>query len=214
LPATFKGQKTLDYTGKEERRERMKNVRIVPVLLAILFIPWSAAWSITLVRVGYIDIDVVVETYTARYLETQIAMREDFLQQLRDTYNNQYYEMGSAERNDYRRQIDDQREALNLLTYSNHLLETTGGIREAVIKRIVQRDIMEAIKKTSELEGFSLVLDNSGNFVYGSDDINLTEKVLFRLDEKLLDLQNNTPLAPLELELEDEVLIEDASGTD
>ena len=62
---------------------------------------------------------------------------------------------------------------------------------------------MEAIKKTSELEGFSLVLDNSGNFVYGSEDINLTDKVLFRLDEKLLDLQNIDPRAPLEMELEE-----------
>jgi Skp family chaperone for outer membrane proteins len=192
----------------------MKNVKMAPILLAILFIAWSAAWPITLVRVGYIDIDVVVETYTSRYLETQIAMREDFLQQLRDTYNSDYYELSAAERDDYRKQIDDQREALSLLTSSNYLREATGTIREAVIKRIVQRDIMEAIKKTSELEGFSLVLDNSGNFVYGSDDINLTEKVLFRLDEKLMDLQNHPPLAPLELELEDRTLIEDASGTD
>ena len=192
----------------------MKNVRIILFIGSLLVIPWSAALPVTLVRVGYIDIDVVVDTYTGRYLETEIAMREDFLQQLRDTYDNQYYDMNTRERDDFRMQIDDQREALNLLTYSNYILETTGTIREAVIQRIVQRDIMEAIKKTSELEGFSLVLDNSGNFVYGSDDINLTEKVLFRLDEKLLDLQNNPPLAPLELELEEVPLIEGESLVD
>ena len=192
----------------------MKNVRIILFICSLLVIPWSAALPVTLVRVGYIDIDVVVDTYTGRYLETEIAMREDFLQQLRDTYDNQYYDMNTRERDDFRMQIDDQREALNLLTYSNYILETTGTIREAVIQRIVQRDIMEAIKKTSELEGFSLVLDNSGNFVYGSDDINLTEKVLFRLDEKLLDLQNNPPLAPLELELEEVPLIEGESLVD
>ena len=101
------------------------------------------------------------------------------------------------------RQIDDHKEVLSLLTYNSYLLESTGTIRDSLILQIVQRDIMEAIKKTSELEGFSLVLDNSGNFVYGSEDINLTDKVLFRLDEKLLDLQSSEPLAPLELELED-----------
>jgi Skp family chaperone for outer membrane proteins len=200
------------YTKKGEGA--MKNVRIILFICSLLVIPWSAALPVTLVRVGYIDIDVVVDTYTGRYLETEIAMREDFLQQLRDTYDNQYYDMNTRERDDFRMQIDDQREALNLLTYSNYILETTGTIREAVIQRIVQRDIMEAIKKTSELEGFSLVLDNSGNFVYGSDDINLTEKVLFRLDEKLLDLQNNPPLAPLELELEEVPLIEGESLVD
>jgi hypothetical protein len=47
------------------------------------------------------------------------------------------------------------------------------------------------------------VLDKTGNFVYGSDDINLTSKVLFRLDEKLLDLQGKPPLVPLSLELEE-----------
>jgi Skp family chaperone for outer membrane proteins len=192
----------------------MKNVRVILLICSLLVIPWSAALPVTLVRVGYIDIDVVVKTYTGRYLETEIAIREDFLQQLRDTYNNQYYEMDTMERDDFRMQIDDQREALSLLTYSNYILETTGTIREAIIKKIVQRDIMEAIKKTSELEGFSLVLDNSGNFVYGSDDINLTEKVLFRLDEKLLDLQNNPPLAPLELELEEVPLMEGESLVD
>jgi len=192
----------------------MKKVRITLLICSLLVIPWSAALPVTLVRVGYIDIDVVVNTYTGRYLETEIAIREDFLQQLRDTYNNQYYEMDTMERDDFRMQIDDQREALSLLTYSNYVLETTGTIREAVIKKIVQRDIMEAIKKTSELEGFSLVLDNSGNFVYGSDDINLTEKVLFRLDEKLLDLQNYPPLAPLKLELEEVPLIEGESLLD
>jgi Skp family chaperone for outer membrane proteins len=103
---------------------------------------------------------------------------------------------------DLQQQINDQKDVLSLLTYNNYLHESTGNIRDSLILQIVQRDIMEAIKKTSELEGFSLVLDNSGNFVYGSEDINLTDKVLFRLDEKLLDLESSEPLAPLRLELE------------
>jgi Skp family chaperone for outer membrane proteins len=180
----------------------MKKVLILSVVFIIL-LPLYAAWSITLVRVGYIDVDVVVETYTERYLEAEIAMREVYVQEIKNDYDNRYYEMSSYERSELRRQIDDQQETLSLLTYNSYLLRNTGSVRDSLIIRIVQRDIMEAIKKTSELEGFSLVLDNSGNFVYGSEDINLTERVLFRLDEKLLDLQNSIPLAPLELELED-----------
>ncbi len=172
------------------------------LLLLLILLPISTAWAITLVRVGYIDIDAVVDTYTYRYLETEIAIRQEFIQQLRDLYRDEFYDISTTERRGLQRQIDDQKEVLSLLTYNSYLLESTGNIRDSLILQIVQRDIMEAIKKTSELEGFSLVLDNSGNFVYGSEDINLTDKVLFRLDEKLLDLQSSEPLAPLELELE------------
>ncbi len=186
----------------------MKIKVFILLLFVVALIPFGAAWSITLVRVGYIDIDAVVETYTNRYLETEIAMRQAFIQQLRNTYRDQFNDMSTSERRDLQRQIDDHKEALSLLTYNSYFFETTGNIRDSIIIQIVQNDIMEAIKKTSELEGFSLVLDNSGNFVYGSEDINLTDKVLFRLDEKLLDLQTSEPRAPLEMELEEFLLEE------
>ena len=147
----------------------MKIKVFILLVFVVVLIPFGTAWSITLVRVGYIDIDAVVETYTNRYLETEIAMRQALIQQLRDTYKDQSYDMSVAERMDLQRQIDDQKEALSLLMYNSYLFETTGDIRDSIIIQIVQHDIMEAIKKTSELEGFSLVLDNSGNFVYGSE---------------------------------------------
>lgn len=186
----------------------MKIKVFILLLFVMVLIPFGTAWCITLVRVGYIDIDAVVETYTNRYLETEIAMRQAFIQQLRNTYRDQFSDMSTAERSDLQRQIDDHKEALSLLTYNSYFFETTGNIRDSIIIQIVQHDIMEAIKKTSELEGFSLVLDNSGNFVYGSEDINLTDKVLFRLDEKLLDLQTSEPRAPLEMELEEVLDVE------
>ena len=172
------------------------------ILFLFLLLPISNLWAITLVRVGYINIDTVVETYTQRYLETEIMVRQEFIHQLQDTYRFEYEELSIIERMDLQQQINEQKDVLSLLSYNSYLHESTGNIRDSLILQIVQRDIMEAIKKTSELEGFSLVLDNSGNFVYGSEDINLTDKVLFRLDEKLLDLQNIEPLAPLKLELE------------
>ena len=92
-----------------------------------------------------------------------------------------------------------------MLRYNLLFWDRTGEIRDDIILQIIQRDLIESIKKTSELEGFSMVLDNTGNFIYGSEDINLTDRVLFRLDEKLLDLQNNEPLAPLSLELEENI---------
>ncbi len=129
-------------------------------------------------------------------------MREKYVDELYTDYNERYFELSYFERNDIQTKIARQNEVLSLLNYSKYLLSTTGELEEELILEIVERDIMAAIRKTSELEGFSLILDNTGNFIYGSEDVNLTDRVLFRLDEKLLDLQNTEPLAPLELELE------------
>jgi Skp family chaperone for outer membrane proteins len=135
-------------------------------------------------------------------------VRQDYLSQIRALYRDEYFEMSSIERMDLQRRIMDHDEALELLQYNKYYLDSTGDIDDDIIFQIVQRDIMEAIKKTSELEGYSLVIDNTGNFIYGSEDVNLTDKVLFRLDEKLLDLQESEPLAPLALELREDLLVE------
>jgi len=182
----------------------MKIKILIPSLVLFLLLPFCAVWPITLVRVGYVDIDRIISTYTEKYLETEITMREEYVNQLQTTYNEQYFELSSEGREELKIKIKDQNEVLRILYYNRYVFHSTGSLDEDVLLQILQRDIIEAIKKTSELEGFSLILDNTGNFIYGSEDINLTDKVLFRLDEKLLDLQNNELLAPLTLELEED----------
>ncbi len=186
----------------------MKIRAIIYTVIIFGLLPLTAAWPITLVRVGYIDIDIVIQTYTNRYLEAEISVRQEYLRQIRALYREEYFEMSSIERMDLQRKIMDHDEALELLQYNKYYLDSNGEIDDDVIFQIVQRDIMEAIKKTSELEGYSLVIDNTGNFIYGSEDVNLTDKVLFRLDEKLLELQESEPLAPLALELEEHLIVE------
>ncbi len=172
-------------------------------LIFFLLLPLVSLWPITLVRVGYVDIDSIISKYTKKYLDTEITMREEYIDQLNSTYNEKYFEMTDAEREETRTKIRDQSEVLHTLRYNRNILQSTGNIEDDNLFQIIESDIMEAIKKTSELEGFSLIIDKTGNFIYGSDDINLTDKVLFRLDEKLMDLQNNEPLAPITLELKD-----------
>jgi len=116
--------------------------------------------------------------------------------------------MTDVEREEMRTKIRDQNEVLQVLRYNQNALQSSGNIEDKNLLQIIESNIMEAIKKTSELEGFSLIIDKTGNFIYGSDDINLTDKVFFRLDEKLLDLQNHEPLAPITLELKDESAVE------
>jgi len=178
----------------------MKNWFFFIFLVIFLLIP-LVVFPVTLVRVGYIDLDFIIKTYTGKYIETEIFMRDDFTRQLQNSYNTNYYTLSESEKRELQQILQEQRSVLNMLRYNQYLWDNTEEIRDEVIYHIVQRDIMEAIKKTSELEGFNLILDNTGNFVYGSEDINLTDKVFFRLDEKLLDLQNKDPLTPLSLEL-------------
>lgn len=176
-------------------------IRLIFIIIFIL-IPF-VVFPISLVRVGYIDLDFIINSYTGKYIETEIFMRDEFTGQLQNNYNTNYYALSESEKREMQQMIQEQRSVLNMLRYNQYSWENTEEIRDEVIYQIVQRDIMEAIKKTSEIEGFNLILDNTGNFIYGSEDIDLTDKVLFRLDENLLDLQNNDPLAPLSLELEE-----------
>ena len=190
----------------------MKNKFFIIFFFLFMIIPLTV-FPLTLVRVGYIDLDVIIMSYTAKYIDTEISAREEFVQQLQSEFDDEYYRMSETEKSQVLSKLRKHRRTLNVLKYNKYLWENTEELSDEIIYQIVQRDIMEAIKKTSEIEGFSLILDNTGNFIYGSDDINLTDKILFRLDEKLLDLQNQEePAAPLSLEPELEerdVIIED-----
>lgn len=180
----------------------MKKIILISILFLLL--PIVSVWPITLVRVGYVDIDSIIKTYTQKYLDTEITMREQYINELNSSYNTDYFEMTVDEREEIRTKIRDQNEVIHVLRYNRQVFQWNGSIEDENLFKIIESNIMEAIKKTSELEGFSLILDKTGNFIYGSDDINLTDKVLFRLDEKLLDLQNNEPVVPITLELQSE----------
>ena len=180
----------------------MKKWTFLFVLLVFMIIPFLV-YPITLVRVGYIDLDFLISTYTEKYLETEIALRSDYLSLLQSEYNEKYYSMNETEKNDFQAEINEQRNTLSMIRYNQLFWQRSGEIRDEIIFQIIQRNLMESIKKTSELEGFSLILDNTGNFIYGSEDINLTDNVLFRLEEKLLELQESEPRVPISSELEE-----------
>ena len=182
----------------------MRKALITFILIFIFVITGFSLYPLTLVRVGYIELEHIVNIYTSKYLDVEISIREKYVDELQKKYSENYYNMSSEELDKLRTEISDQDDVLRMLKNNKFSWENNGELDDSIIEQIIQRDIMEAIKKTSEVEGFNLIIDNTGNFVYGSDDINLTDKVLFRLDEKLLDLQSSKPLAPLSLELEEE----------
>ena len=187
---------------KKKVKPAVRSVTSAGIITALLLFP-ALAFPVTLVRVGYIDLEAIIQTYTVKYMSTEIEARTAYAAQLQVNYNTNYSRMPEKERVETLRKINDHRDVIALLKNNMSYWKSNGDFMDEIIFQIVQRDIIEAIKKTSEIEGFSLVLDKTGNFVYGSDDINLTSKVLFRLDEKLLDLHGEPPLVPLSLELEE-----------
>jgi Skp family chaperone for outer membrane proteins len=187
---------------KKKAKPAVRKVSTAAALAALLLLP-ALAFPVTLVRVGYIDLEAIIQTYTVKYMSAEIEIRTLYATQLQTNYNANYARMSDKDKVETLRRIKDQRDVIALLKDNMSYWNSNGDVKDEIIFQIVRRDIIEAIKKTSELEGFNLVLDKTGNFVYGSDDINLTTKVLFRLDEKLLDLQSKAPLVPLSLELEE-----------
>jgi len=181
----------------------MKKGVLFFTLVLLLFFLAGTVYPLTLVRVGYIDLNHILKVYTEKYLDLEISKRENYIQQLQQKYNQEYYNLSYEELNNLQTEISDQDNVLRTLKDNKFYWDNNEQIEDTVIQQIIQRDIMKAIKKTSEVEGFNLILDKTGNFVYGTEDINLTDKVLFRLDEKLLELQNSPPVAPLSLELEE-----------
>ncbi|RKX98539.1 MAG: hypothetical protein DRP54_08155 [Spirochaetes bacterium] len=178
------------------RKYKMRKLYCCIITLLLIFIPTSLL-PITLVRVGYIDLEKIISEYTEKFFETQIQVREEYVKQLQDKYSFNYFELTDEEKIDLLNQIRNENQTLDVLRYNKRMWMEKGEISDERIYQLIQTDIMEAIKKTSELEGFNLILDNTGNFIYGSEDINLTDKVLFRLDEKLLQFQNTQPPEPL-----------------
>ena len=147
--------------------------------------------TVRYMKIGYVDLEKIIQTYTVNYLETEIKLLEDSISLLQHTYNTNYFNLSELERNEIRNKLQEQNSKLSMLRSNRYFWDMNGEIMDDIIFEVIQRDIMDAIEKISILEGYSLVFDKSGNFIYGSEDINLTNKVLFRLDEKLLNLQSS-----------------------
>jgi Skp family chaperone for outer membrane proteins len=169
------------------------NKRVFIFLLFIIcLIPLiGLAKTAQFIKVGYINLDKIIQTYAARYLEVEIKLLKNSISQLPAIYNANYLALTEKEKSEIQLKLQEYNSKLKTLKSNKYLLDVNGKIMDDAIFERIQKDIMEAIRKVSILEGYSLVLDSTDNFVYGNDDVNLTDKVLFKLDEKLLKLSVN-----------------------
>ncbi|UCB45505.1 MAG: OmpH family outer membrane protein [Spirochaetota bacterium] len=170
------------------------NKRLIIFLLNVtcLVVPFMGhAKTSQYVKVGYINLDRIIQTYTAKYLEAEIKLIENSISQLPAYSVINYLTLTEKEKSELQSKLQDYSFKLETLKSNKYFWNVYGEFMDDTIYDKIQKDIMEAIRKVSILEGYSMVLDSTDNFVYGSEDVNLTEKVLFRLDEKLLKLEIN-----------------------
>jgi Skp family chaperone for outer membrane proteins len=175
------------------RKEMSKGKRILICLAVYVLFATPVVYSKTMSysKVGFMDFDTVLTTYTEKFLELGIRIIEDAVLKLENDYAREFGKYTEGERNTAWIRIQERKAELERYRACMQVWKISGEIEDDSILEMVQRDIMTAIKKTSVLEGFSLILDKTGNFIYGNEEADITNRVLFKLDEKLLNLQNN-----------------------
>ena len=156
--------------------------KLIYILVSICVLVPFAAYSQArlLSKVGFVDLDRIVFEYASRYIDGEIAKREKSLGLIRESpLEKTQYEV---EKNnaDGERVGENHASIASLKRDRNHLAKT-GELRDNQLAEIVEKNILNAVRKTAEVEGFSVVIDRSGNFVYGSQEVDLTERVLQRL---------------------------------
>jgi hypothetical protein len=160
-----------------------------------------SARSQLLTKVGYVDLVVINKTYTSQFFEREIEWRERHLTEL-ETDATPF--AGRQRMDEFKRNERAYELSLEYLRENWIHWKNTGYVRDEVLRTLIQHEILQAVRKTGIIEGFSIILTNTGNFVYGSDEVNLTDKVLFRLNSLMLDRYKGVPALILEALSEEE----------
>jgi Skp family chaperone for outer membrane proteins len=166
----------------------MKKIFFMPLMIVFCLVPFCLnSKTIPYLRVGYIDLESILQIYTPKYLEAEIKSVEEEISLLLVSFDSISLNYSDVEIYEMRKKLQDQNSKLSSLKFSKDVWERYGEITDDIIFGKIQKNIMEAIKKTGVSEGIGLILDKTGNFVYASSEIDLTSKILFRLEENLFD---------------------------
>ncbi|HUT65213.1 MAG TPA: OmpH family outer membrane protein [Spirochaetota bacterium] len=140
------------------------------------------------IQAGYVDLETIVRSYTPKYLDKEIALMQEAIgRSTTASYNSGFYTISDGELCEARALLQERRSGLDRLRNNKRSWNSCGELGDAKIAERIQKDIMDAIRKTGIIEGYSLIFDSTDNLLYGSDEVDLTKKVLFKLDERLLD---------------------------
>jgi Skp family chaperone for outer membrane proteins len=165
--------------------------------LAVIFLEFVMAAPVpgfsqsrTLTRIGYVDIDRIMETYIDRFFTSEIEWRERYLSEIKVP---SMVFTGQAREEELERWLQEHSRSLDYLKSNQEHWKRSGEVRDQKLLEQLHADIIQSVRKTAVMEGFSIIISNTGNFVYGTVEVDLTGKVLFRLDSQLLERQRTDP---------------------
>jgi len=144
------------------------------------------ARSQMLTNVGYINIDRLMGIYIERFFDREIEWREDYILEIGGR-SSVFMSQNREEKLNLK--IQEHRRYLEYLKYHRDYWRTNGQLTDSSLRNSLYSAIKQAIHNTAISEGVSIIISNSGNFVYGSEEVDLTAKVLFRLESSLIDQQ-------------------------
>jgi Skp family chaperone for outer membrane proteins len=161
---------------------------------AAVFLTPAAGFTKTahFIQAGYVNLETIVVSYTPKYLDKEVSMMQEAIgKSTTASKNSGYYTVSDGELDEVRALLQNRQAVLDKLSNNRRSWESCGELVDAEIAERIHKDIMDAIKKTGVIEGYSLIFDSTDSLLYGSEEVDLTKKVLFRLDERLLDYEKS-----------------------
>jgi outer membrane protein len=167
------------------------NRMCVAVVGLTLLLPLCAAWGQQ--KVGFVNASLIFEQYSGareaqqayekemEELNQEVAAKEEAIRALADTLEARKY-LFSEERLEEKRKALDRKQKEYLEFRQD--AEIRAAKRNDELSGPIIQAIEEAASKIAENDGFDLVLDaGAGIVVYSKPELDLTDKVLQRLEE-------------------------------
>jgi outer membrane protein len=173
----------------------MINGKVFLSLILVAFIVTitaSSLMSAPVIKIGFVDQQVVFEkSKMGQGLEAQIKSLQDKKQVDIDKMQGELDELDRKIKNKDLPLNDQQREELkkekrkkeiDLKYYVDGAYEEGNQMSSKLMKQFDEK-VKEIVKKVSEAEGFSLVVEKTGIIFYGNPEFDITEKVIAEINK-------------------------------
>jgi outer membrane protein len=167
------------------------------VLLTAVLLSFAAFVSAADLKIGFIDSERIFAGYRGtneaqtefnsdiQQWTTELEQRRQDLERITEEYQSQSLILSEAKRRE--REEDIQRRRSELDAFVQEIWGPSGQVaqRNEQLTRPIVEKIREVLNEIGTAEGFSIIFDaTDGNVVYADDALDLTDRVLARLNEE------------------------------
>jgi outer membrane protein len=167
------------------------------VLLTVVLLSFAAFVSAADLKIGFIDSERIFAGFQGttqaqtefnndiQQWSAELEQRKQELEKITEEYQSQSLILSEAKRRE--REEDIQRRRSELDAFVQEIWGPSGKVaqRNEQLTRPIVEKIREVLTEIGRAEGFSIILDaTDGNVVYADDALDLTDRVLARLNEQ------------------------------